>query len=163
MSELFKFTPNIKDRIKNLESYIDLLKEERELTEESIKDIPSINRSEKLELISLKKRIGELDQEILSKTEFVNKLRKKLELDEKEFRKNLIEARLKSDKLIKEAEKFLEEEENNNNGMLTFFGNQLQFHMNNLLIAKEEKDEGSIVWYYNVLEKQMSTKRHLSR
>jgi hypothetical protein len=156
MSE-YRYSFNLPGRLKNLEDYIKLLDKEKSLRQDKINELKSIEvktYDDELELVQEEKKIVELDQEILSKKDFLNELKKKQVQDENEFKKNLAEANTRYAGLKKEVEKFLDEDEEENNGF-SWTGNFLNYQLNSMILSKDEgKDEGKFVFWYNALKKE---------
>lgn len=155
-----KFSYDLPARIKNMEDFIKLLEEEKSETINRIAGFQNHQSLDKsvnhtLDIILLKKRLVEIIQEITSKNEFISKLRSKKKIDSKEFEKNLHEANLAYDGIVKAASSFLDEDEEKNNNMVSWAGNMVQYQMNSLILSKEKKDDGLIVFWYNALKKEL--------
>lgn len=156
--EIKKYSDNLEFRIKNCDKFISLLEEEKSITNEVIKELESSTEaSKKLECISKKKRVIELDQEILAKKEYVSKLRDKIEIDFKEFKRNIGECNAKYKELVAKADTYIEEQYALTEGeFLNKKAATIQFQLNSLLETTKLKDDGARVFYYNALKKELS-------
>jgi hypothetical protein len=158
MSE-YNYSYDLPARIRNMETWVALLVKEKSIREEFILRLKN-EHPDSIELIEEEKKVVELSQEILSKNEFIAKLREKSKVDDKEFRKNAAEALARYNVIIKEAGEFLDIDEQENDGF-SWNGNIVNYQQNCLVLVKNEKadakdKEGRIVYWYNALKKSLS-------
>jgi len=151
------FSFELGDRINNMEKFLELLQEERTAIINILARTRTfISEEEDLKIIDLRKKLISLEQEIASKMDFVDKLKNKKVLDEKEIQKNINEAKGKYKALVKKTEEYLDNEEEEK-GRLSAKGNIMNFQMNNIIIAVDEKNDGALAYWYNALDREMSS------
>lgn len=150
---LDKHSADLPFRIKNMEGVVKLLQREKELLEVRTKE----NKyGDELLKIADQKKVIELEQEINSKTEFLNQLRAKVKEDEKEMKLKMAEAKNGFPKLSDEATAFIDQDEAENNGSFSRVGNRINYFLNEMIILNNDKDEHGMCFYYHALKKELS-------
>lgn len=150
------FSNTLETRIIAMEAEKELLEEEMIICNEFIKRYESDKdlSSRKL-VIENKKRVIEIRNAVVSKNDFLQKLKANIPRDEAEFQKDLDKANKLTGKILEACNNFVNEQEAHNNGSTGAIGAQVQFMGNMLIDATTTKDWRAKVFYFNALNKQL--------
>lgn len=156
---------HLKNQIKNAEEISDIIKEEIELLEIKTKRVSEIlfddnhNTDDtvdlKLQNSKDKRRLIDLRLELRGKEEFIKKLIYKRRIDADEFKKDLTACNSGMNKLQEQADNFVDIDFERNKQLLSHKGNHIQYILNEMILAREEKDDAKKVLYFNALKMEL--------
>lgn len=159
------FTYNLPQKIERLEKYISLLKEEVSEYKKILRsDDGNMSNSgfikltpeDHIKYIDIEKKVFHLENEISREQNYLNILKEKAEVDEREYNTRLKEATINYSSIVKKADDFVDKDFEINKEVLSVKANMVQYLLNELLRNKQNNNSRGIEFFYTAIKKELA-------